>query len=206
MNSLLSILGLGKKKSASSSKTNSETDLELKGKLEIILSNISKKLSEKEVFQADYYNLVYSELKAQDIVSGNRYTEAENTGYFAAILNRKLSVVDSTGLMEDYCSLKNTILSENAKKDIEDFQNLKTDIGNHLKEKIGTEPVNEKYFRDTIKDYLALKLPKSEIFRKASLLGCFYATFFSNFNIVQPKRYVGGYAHENIEKVLKTID
>lgn len=206
MKSLLSIFGLAKKKFVPGLAANSEIDLEIKGKLENILANISKTLSEKEVSQTDYYGLIYTELKAQDIVSGSRYNEAENTGFFTAILDRKLSLVFSTGLKQDYKSLKNTILSENARKDIEDFQNLKTEVGNHLKEQIGTEQITERYFKDTIKNYLSSKLSKFEPFRKASLSGCFYATFYSNFNIVRPKRYAGKYEHENIEKVLKSIN
>ena len=182
-----------------------QVEAPLEGRLETISRNLYHRLSTREVTLGGYFDIVFQQLKSQRILSGDYDKNIENIGDMAALFERKLSTIRLWGINQDYVAIESTPLSDAAKKDITAYERLKIEVGEYLKNKIGKKPISESEFKTLIKNYVFSKLPHLASSRKGGIAGLLIWTYKNEFNLIPPKKLIGEYPVEDIEKALEGI-
>lgn len=187
-----------------------QADTTLERKLRTISENLSSRLSESEITDRDYSNLILEQLKAEEILTGDYDDNPENIGYMRAIFSMKLSLKDLYGLKNDYLVLESTPVSDKAQEDIAAYEKFKTEIEEYLKQKIGEKAIPQDNFEAIIRDYVFSNLPNDisqyREYRKSEITGRLIATFNHKFDIVPSNEIVGNYNKKAIKRALEKVE
>ncbi len=181
--------------------TNKNLEERLCGVVEII----SNKLKGGEMDSKSFSFNVLSALKDKEILYAEGFPEVrESLNYFSSLLKIKLNLRISPGIMRDYVYSSDTILSDNAQKDITKYGEMCRDIHSYLKRRVGDKRVRVDEFKKIVNKYI-VDTSRSNV-RVTKLVDRIAATYEKEFNVIhEPLLKLGDYRIEEIERALGSI-
>lgn len=184
--SLPLLVGCGKKEGVEQVQLEPITE----SKLEIMLSHFRSRFSYRQTTLSEYSDLIFEELKSQKLLAGDRYSgdNAIITSSMAELFQKKLSVKVSRGLNDWYITSDSTIsgspyLSDKAKEDIAAYEQIKTEVGQYLAQKVGKKPVSSEVFETLIQEYVILKHSNLGLGKAFDIARDLKDTYKKNFNV-----------------------
>ncbi len=180
---------------------NKNLEERLRGVVEII----GNKLKEREMDSKSFPLAVLSALKDGEILYAEGFPEVkEPLNYLSSLLRMKMNIRTSPGILRDYVCSSDTILSEDAQKDVTRYGELCRDVHSYLKRRVGDKRMRADEFKKIVSKYI-VDTSRGNI-RVTQLVDRMAAAYEKEFNVVhEPLLKLGDYRMDEIEKALGSI-
>lgn len=156
--------------------------------LETISTNLYSRLSKGEITSRDYDKFVFEQLKSLGVVppeiSGWYIGSTLEAKYMADFFGNRLRLKILQGLNQFYLVLDSVPISDVAKKDIDAYERIKTEVGKYLERKVGKKQISADEFGILIQEYVLTKIPNLSLGKRFDLARSLSENYIGKFNVI----------------------
>lgn len=190
----------------------------LKEQLTRVKESLCDVLAKGELKEREYWETVYKALSDEGILKGP-YKHDENSTLTVRIATRlipKIPAEELKGLKGSYVSRVDVEISEDAQKDINNYNDLVQSTRNHLREQIGDDSISRSDYEEILIEYI-MELPVYKEMKKtyeegrhleqhpSYIILTIVERLVSEFNIQEEPEVIAGHNLSDLKSIIEDL-